>query len=823
MRLERNSYECWQEAYKKLQECNDNVIEVLVDSTDIDSGSIINLRYFFPLALYILRTRKRKSDMSLSITLNIRLTQKQGEGDRKRLESFFSQIPEVPGIVIQVEGRKLNNTLWRTSRIFPLCWVMKENGVQDRSNYQVLNKCIYDESERINKADQEAGLYAGLANELLKHILEPKRYVGTQEDSLSDADKNALQQELDEYLHEHLGHMSILAQIIWLYILRELIELKELYGVSEEGGEHPHIHQSIMMKSRFDAISYAEGMYQLIENACVHSFGGQAWFGFRMHRAGRNVTMSKLAEEIRTRNMLYEDYRLCFIKYHKNGKMYADEKNIFNDDYRFFFEFFVLDDASNQVGMIENYNEKIDVKKDKELEKATCIEGLFHIGNRNKILEDYIEDVTTHYGMRLLRKIISINNGYLVGKTPDAKWSDDGEPERQVFTQLYFDGNYKQLKPEEESDPLKIEFRDSFVTEWTAVLPIDYKWTEGSADRDVVNGKNCFGEKIEPRRNQLYRFGWEKLSQGINQPTKEEKIKSLYANMQKSMSELDKKKLEDAVILLQPDSRDISNLELFSKALFAQIVKINFGREDPVALRIAIFFDHNDAIFEFIRLFSAFYFDGKQSEMKNVQIALCIKNKLYGGIDDVAVMLAGEKLSSTYGYARLFAYHHAGNTLQYLPLIEYLTMDQAHLSDDEIGQHKEAEQIALFPFELCLPAELENREKQKLDWQHNWFFQRMKYILNTSIQDTNYGCLIDDIHIRLGSKLHLNRFYEAELLFHNMGNVARFAYIIAQELLYGNQKLSADQRVLLLGYEKYSSLLLRQVEYWIKNPINLER
>lgn len=347
------------------------------------------------------------------------------------------------------------------------------------------------------------------------------------------------------------------------------------------------------------------------------------------------------------------------------------------------------------------------------------------------------------------------------------------------------------------------------MTEWKAILPIEYKWSGLSVDNNVINGKNCFGESIEPPRSQLYYLNWEKLSQGLVQTTKTEKILILDKNIQRSISGLSKKKMEDAVILLQPDSSDINSLELFSKALFANIVRINFGKKEKVALRIGILFDHKDAIFEFIRLFSIFYPEGKQSDMRNVQIALCKKNELAGGIDDVVVMLTGERLSSTYSYARLFAYHHAGNTLEYLPLLEYLTVDKNKAKQG--GQ--ELEDIGLFPFDLCLPIKLES---QRLDWQHSWFFQRMKHILNTNIQDKDYGCLINDIHIRLGSKLHLNRFYEAELLFHNMGNVARFAYMITQELLYGEQKLNADQRVLLLGYEKYSSMLLMQVEYWIK-------
>ena len=164
MRLEKNNYECWRKAYEKLQECKDDVIEVSVDSEDIDSDSIINLRYFFPLALYFLRIRKHVNSMPVSMTLNIKLSKNVSEGDRKRLKSFLAQIPKISGIIICIEGGQIDNIPWKTSRIFPLCWVRQEEG---ELNYQVLSKCLYDVGERCNKADQKVDLYARLANELL--------------------------------------------------------------------------------------------------------------------------------------------------------------------------------------------------------------------------------------------------------------------------------------------------------------------------------------------------------------------------------------------------------------------------------------------------------------------------------------------------------------------------------------------------------------------------------------------------------------------------------------------------------------------------------
>ena len=81
--------------------------------------------------------------------------------------------------------------------------------------------------------------------------------------------------------------------------------------------------------------------------------------------------------------------------------------------------------------------------------------------------------------------------------------------------------------------------------------------------------------------------------------------------------------------------------------------------------------------------------------------------------------------------------------------------------------------------------ETKNRKKLLKNQQHNecWFLDRMKSVLNNDISEYPYGCKISNTHIRISSRIHLNDFYEAELLFHNLGNVYRFAYLIASDIL----------------------------------------
>lgn len=780
MELEKNTRQYWQMLYNKLEKASeDNTINVSFDSNDIHNGNVTNLRYYIPLALYFKQNFDRK------IALNIQLTGKDSTGDRGRIESFFSQSSSFTSTDIMIDKKPIDKN-GNVGHIFPLCRVFNTSlKDSDKVDYSKLMNCSYNEETHQNDLDPTMGAYPELANKLLNRLkTDKKRYSGIDNRKFKNEEKKKLRSFLNDYLDMHLKDMGILAQIIWLYILQELLETKQLYSVPQSSNEHPRIYENVLSKSRMDALVYSEGMYQLIENSCLHSHGKVAWFGFRMHSAGRNISMSELQKETNVRLMLYEKYKLCFTKSGQDTDR-AVYTNIFNQDTRYFFEFFVMDDASDQIGMTERYN--LDHPSSKRIEH---LEELFHISVRDDTLENHLDDIIVHYGLRLLRHIVSVNKGYLVGVSP-----------KKEKTLHYYNEN--RISNDIEGK--------SYVTEWTAILPINYEWINKSTDSALLNGENCFGTKIEAPRETLYFVSRDKLYQNIKFKSKVEDVERVFTNLKNTidMENLNKHILDNSVLLIQADIQYAYDLEVFSKALFSLIAYNHMKFEGK--MRIAILFENDNLVHEFIRLFSVFYIDGKQSDMQDVQIALCSKNRQYGGIMDVEFILCGISLRNAFINARLFAYHHSENTLQHLPLLDYLTMSDENSNGDIIEANDE-----LFPFDLCLPSQLPDKEQTDLDWKNNVFIERMKRVLNTDIREKNYGCKINDIHIRLSSKLHLNCFYEAELLFHNMGNVSRFAYMIAQDLLYGDSRLQYEQQILLLGYEKFSSSLVMQIEYWLK-------
>ena len=64
--------------------------------------------------------------------------------------------------------------------------------------------------------------------------------------------------------------------------------------------------------------------------------------------------------------------------------------------------------------------------------------------------------------------------------------------------------------------------------------------------------------------------------------------------------------------------------------------------------------------------------------------------------------------------------------------------------------------------------------------------------------------------MRIGSKIHVDNFYEAQLLFHNNYFTNRFAYLLKQKLdkIIQNRKV---KKIYFVGYENYSEMLLYEL------------
>lgn len=122
---------------------------------------------------------------------------------------------------------------------------------------------------------------------------------------------------------------------------------------------------------------------------------------------------------------------------------------------------------------------------------------------------------------------------------------------------------------------------------------------------------------------------------------------------------------------------------------------------------------------------------------------------------------------------------------------------------------KKAPQYALVPekddFEY-IPFDLLIRKGQ-----HSIFENNVKTVLCRNIQNVDSGCKVEPTHIRIGTKIHINSFYEAELLFGNSYYTNRFAVLLMKQLLE-SRRINSKKDLCFVGYETYSVSLLCELQ-----------
>lgn len=91
------------------------------------------------------------------------------------------------------------------------------------------------------------------------------------------------------------------------------------------------------------------------------------------------------------------------------------------------------------------------------------------------------------------------------------------------------------------------------------------------------------------------------------------------------------------------------------------------------------------------------------------------------------------------------------------------------------------------------------------DGEQTLFEKYVVDVLRKNIQSEEFGCQITNTHMRLGSTIHINQFYEGELLFGNRYFVSRFAFLMLQEMY---EDIIETDKITLYGYANYSETLL---------------
>lgn len=460
-----------------------------------DEHDATNLRYFLP----IWRTYKDK-------ILNLHISADEGQRSRP----FFQMLKEDLGSLVKIEIAPekiyplgyIENV--SASNVFPLLCFKKDDGNKfpDRYDILIVAYFLYSIEEKNykgsgneqNKLMRDTMLCFFLKKLGIKFYKTNDDKVGEvyktkyddKEYSLNDIavkiiEENKKYKEAKKHKKEvtlldfaALKDFLVLIKenkfeiLIFLHIIRNHIKSKTLFLKLEEKWT---LNEIIVEKIWLNSKTYAEGLWQLIENAQQHSNGQVAYFGMRIYKADPNETMSAVAEEAQTRTALWRKF---WHDAHNTNNIFNEKTEDGQAKYPDFIEFYVLDaainDTSNTSGIVnEILNPSPDRIKDSILNvegKAVIekegISGIFKLNEEhyNVHLDFYIQ----HYGMRWFRHYIDTLNGIMEIYSP----YNPNDGEEKFGQNCCYSNVFKNL---EKTVPY---YRNLYSTEYSILVPLEY-------------------------------------------------------------------------------------------------------------------------------------------------------------------------------------------------------------------------------------------------------------------------------------------------------------------------------------------------------------
>lgn len=794
----------------------------------LDDHQLFSLRYFFVELDRLEYQRRLPASVSLCI-------ETESLSDAYRIQHYLAVMTVFRGVTLDILCGKthltgLHNLSYDFYRIIPLFCVTKKPllwtisydeaiAPGDTKHTQELVRASFQSdpsADTLFKRQFIHRLLDQFVEDNLRHLQQEMS--GSAEENMSELDKQTVRQELKERLELEMPTLSMFARLLWSLFLRSLSDSKDLFHRNKD--RKWCVNQETLRCTRLDAVSYAEGILQLIENVCIHSEMKCSYISIRLHDI--DITGSgvkRVATAAQARVDIYEHYQQFWRG--KPGQSKNGEAQDTISEYEMerhaksCLEFSVLNDSTGSSGEPLGISKMFAENRGKDPAGIT-LDQVFSYQCET------IRDISKHYGLRLLRKTVLLNRGFFSVCSPGTCGGQEryGSFYNSSVKTIYY--KYPAMK-----DP---------CTDFDVLLPIYPHWHDQSEleDLSTPSGELFKHESLTRERHQqtILCFQAYALASGVPDGTslfqpaeylsepmtatgvglnsltwanmdwiqiKDTLVNKIWAQL-RDITEAHPE--EDLYLLDLIQVWDILSLELLAKALFLLIAWRKSAKKD--GLHLALLLPNEMFISEFIRIFSIFYDKQLSSArwMGNTQIALCGYQHDVYHLPQVLFLLAGESSGSARVTARTFSYYNTGIALDLVPQIRYLT------------RRENAACVPQFPFDLFLNATPRSQGESQ---QNTWFLRDMHLALDSDLWQRPHGCRIQGIRVRLHSSIYLSTFYEAELLFHNVGIIYRFAYLIAGDMLRQFHDKPLSTPLVVVGYEFYSSVLIEQIAKLLKD------
>lgn len=563
-----------------------------------------------------------------------------------------------------------------------------------------------------------------------------------------------------ERLFDMIRHMPLLAMYIFC--------LSDYYRKDVENDSLEDIEQEI-----FDARDMAEGLLQILENI-YHSEYQIGYFCFRVH----SNTSTRSGQYLKKEYGKYMDGRS------------RNENQLLN-----YLEIKVVDFSHRTIAMQFNRDFVSRMEVANETEKKVYNKIFKEAGqlklssfyNENtqfwQLYNSLSENVIHHYGIQIFQSLIECYHGYFQVRSQSTCISDS-------------DKDFYSTLDESPENVCAIP-----GTQYDALIPLGKQDMMQNISMDVnLKYDNYLMEEYGVYSNKI-RFHTKTIkeiladcSTGLSfQDKKELSIRRMEKVFEESVdkyrNELEEigkiKESEKCILHFCAKDISITAIEVFCKTLMLYIAKKGQDRDCYIMITGCT----QTHFVELARMMALFYNkQGLNPLMGRTQIFMS------GDDEEEEFLITGTNLEKAVAGTEKLAFARSvhPNCLRVLrkSLKNHIVTGEASPNDV----------INIVPFDMILYP---GADRTLMEC-------RLIKVLEQDVQSEKFGCRLENLHVRIGSKIHIRTFYEAELLFHNNYYTLRFAYWLYNEL-NSDKRLQKDRPFMLVGYEDYSEMLINEL------------
>lgn len=530
-----------------------------------------------------------------------------------------------------------------------------------------------------------------------------------------------------------------------------------------------------------DARDISEGVLQIVENIVYHSQKHKGYFSLRIHDRYKKDEHNNAVEN----SYLISQYD----NYFKHDK---------RKDFKVFLEIFVVDgnfgmNSSEQNILTQRFIQNLKIRSEKAAYLKKYIEDfslltMADFFDPNKWSQYYAqqENIIEHYGISLFDKIVTSYDGYFELISA----SNFKTTQENYYCSESFENETKDIISGTQYRILLPISQRNFAQAYTG---IDFQNLQKEDRQDIINGRY----HIQTRDlSDFIKEALQKVYNISDQKTKKEVLVSLikediYQIMQKYIlsKNLDKIILQ---FLIGKRTVDIDLIEIIFKGFLKALSE--FRILESLDRPIYIVFGNltQDFLSEFSRLIGIYYYKVGRSEiMKHTQLYI------WTGVFYEDLIISGETLDTV----RNYIYHRAarkGIYPSWLSFLNYIWKKCVNNPETSIKQDP------ILPYEIMIKY-----KKQTL------FEHIVDQTLTTPIEGEKLGCYMDDVHVQIGSRIHVTEFFDGLSLFQNNYFSANYAYLIVKRFAdeaFAKAYLKDVDAVLLVGHESYSEMLLMEIK-----------